>query len=397
MTTHSACRRDVTPWGGSTDASRGSKSGRGIADNGNTNNNGNTDSIGNTGGNPEIASMIAQQLQDLLPTIVTQIKNSANNQGNMNGGGEEDNTNGENNKGGHEHGNLRNKGNNNNGNGCSYKEFMASQTKEFDGKDGAIAYTRWVEKMELVIDMSNCAINQRVKYVAGLLTKKPGHVAKDCRATAKRVTPVNAINTINNPRACYECGSHDHFRNTYPKLNRAPGGFDAIVGVDWLSKLRTEIVCHERVIHILLPNGEILEVHGERLKENLKHLVSIKADEKKLEDISIVRDFPKVSLKYLTRLPAHRLIELQIDLIPKATLIAKASYHLEAFEMQELPNQLQELQDKGFIRPSHLPWGAPVLFVKKKDGSLFEYEHVVMNLTCLWPPAATVKNTCECR
>nr|GEW13994.1 reverse transcriptase domain-containing protein [Tanacetum cinerariifolium] len=366
---------------------RGSKSGRGIADNGNTNNNGNKDSIGNTGGNLDIAVMIAQRLRDLFLTIVTQIKNSANNQGNMNGGGGKDNINGENNKEGHEHGNLRNRGNNNNGNGCSYKEFMVSQPKEFDGKDGAIAYTRWVEKMELVIDMSNCVINQRVKYVAGLLTEKVltwwniqvqargratvvGMACDDFkRLLREEYCPCNGMQKLENKfwnhtmkkssekkKDDGEIGKQkdakgnnkrDRTRKGFVVTDfgkkEYKGGFDAIMGMDWLSKLRTEIVCHERVIHILLPNGKILEVHGEQLKENLKRLVSIKADEKKLEDISIVRDFPKVSPKDLTRLPAHRLIELRIDLIPKATPVAKASYHLEPFEMQELPNQLQEL------------------------------------------------------
>ncbi|GKA60948.1 reverse transcriptase domain-containing protein [Tanacetum coccineum] len=94
------------------------------------------------------------------------------NNGNGNGDGGEDNTNGENNKEGRENGNFRNGDNNNNENGCSYKEFLACQPKEFDGKGGAIAYTRWVEKMESVIDMSNCAINQRVKYAIGSLTEK---------------------------------------------------------------------------------------------------------------------------------------------------------------------------------------------------------------------------------
>ncbi|GKG03616.1 putative reverse transcriptase domain-containing protein [Tanacetum coccineum] len=50
------------------------------------------------------------------------------------------------------------------------------------------------------------------------------------------------------------------------------GSFDVIVGMDWLSKLKAEIVCHERIIRIPLPNGNVLEVHGERLEENLKHL-----------------------------------------------------------------------------------------------------------------------------
>nr|GEV55867.1 reverse transcriptase domain-containing protein [Tanacetum cinerariifolium] len=84
----------------------------------------------------------------------------------------ENNTNGENNKEERKHGNPRDGDNNNNGNGCSYKEFLACQPKEFDGKGGVIAYTLWVDKMESMIGMSNCAINQRVKYAAGSLTGK---------------------------------------------------------------------------------------------------------------------------------------------------------------------------------------------------------------------------------
>ncbi|GKA55820.1 hypothetical protein Tco_0754892 [Tanacetum coccineum] len=94
-----------------------------------------------------------------------------------------------------------------------------------------------------------------------------------------------------------------------------------------------------------------------------------KSDEKRLEDIPIVREFPKVFLEDLPRLPPVRQVELHIDLIPGATLVARTPYRLAPSEMQELSNQLQELADRGFIRPSTSPWGAPVLFVKKKDGS----------------------------
>ncbi|GJX76374.1 hypothetical protein Tco_0323185 [Tanacetum coccineum] len=170
MTTRSASRGGATARGGRTDACRGRGGGRGNAYNGDIGNNGNNDDIGNAGGNVDIAAMIAQQLQDLLPTIVTQINNITNNQGNDNGGSGYNNTNKENNEEGREQGNPRDGGGNNNGNRCSYKEFMACQPKEFDGKGGAITYTRWVEKMESVIDMSNCAINQRVKYAANSLT-----------------------------------------------------------------------------------------------------------------------------------------------------------------------------------------------------------------------------------
>ncbi|GKD21282.1 hypothetical protein Tco_1222985 [Tanacetum coccineum] len=131
MTTRNTGRGGVTPRGGRTGARRGRGGGRGNGGN------------GNNGGNPDIAAMIAHQLQACLPTIVTQISNSAINQGNGNGGGGEDKSNGENNERGHEHGNHRNGDNNYNGNICSYKEFLTCQLKEFDGKGGALAYTRW--------------------------------------------------------------------------------------------------------------------------------------------------------------------------------------------------------------------------------------------------------------
>ncbi|GJY54585.1 putative reverse transcriptase domain-containing protein [Tanacetum coccineum] len=94
-----------------------------------------------------------------------------------------------------------------------------------------------------------------------------------------------------------------------------------------------------------------------------------KSDEKRLEDMSVVREFPEVFLEDLPGLPPICHVEFQIDLIPGAAPIARAPYRLAPSEMQELSNQLQELTDRGFIRPSTSPWGAPVLFVKKKDRS----------------------------
>ncbi|GJX54069.1 putative nucleotidyltransferase, ribonuclease H [Tanacetum coccineum] len=94
-----------------------------------------------------------------------------------------------------------------------------------------------------------------------------------------------------------------------------------------------------------------------------------KSDEKKLEDIPVVKEFPDVFPEDLPGLPPVRQVEFQIDLIPGAAPVARTPYRLAPSEMQELSNQLQELTDRGFIRPSTSPWGAPVLFVKKKDGS----------------------------
>ncbi|GKA35955.1 hypothetical protein Tco_0722446 [Tanacetum coccineum] len=145
--------------------------------------------------------------------------------------------------------------------------------------------------------------------------------------------------------------------------------FYVTVGIDWLSKLKAKIVCFEKILQISLSNREILEVHGERPEGNLKQLMTMKVDELKLEDILVVRNYPGVFLKDLSGLPPSCEVEFRIDLIPEAMLVAKSPYRLAPMELQELSNQLKELQDKGFIRCSSLPWEAPMLFVKKKDGS----------------------------
>ena len=94
--------------------------------------------------------------------------------------------------------------------------------------------------------------------------------------------------------------------------------------------------------------------------------MTVKTKEKNLTDIPIVRDFPSVFPKDVSGLPPARQVEFRIDLVPGATPVAKAPYRLAPSELKELESQLQELHDKGFIRPSHSLWGAPVLFVKKK-------------------------------
>nr|GEZ50140.1 putative reverse transcriptase domain-containing protein [Tanacetum cinerariifolium] len=146
------------------------------------------------------------------------------------------------------------------------------------------------------------------------------------------------------------------------------GNFDVTVGMDWLSYHSAVIVCCEKVVHIPLSNGKILKIQGKRPNKDLKSLSCIKADEKKLEDIPIVRDFLEVFPDDLSGLPSVREIEFHIDQILGALPVVKSPYRLVPSEMLELSNQLKELQDKGFVRPSHSPWGVHVLFVKKKDG-----------------------------
>nr|GFB51226.1 putative reverse transcriptase domain-containing protein [Tanacetum cinerariifolium] len=91
--------------------------------------------------------------------------------------------------------------------------------------------------------------------------------------------------------------------------------------------------------------------------------------EKRLEDVPIIQDFPEVFPDELPGLPPPRQVGFRIDLIPDAAPVARAPYRLAPSKMKEFSEQLRQLSEKGFIRPSSSPWGAPVLFVKKKDGS----------------------------
>nr|GFA04857.1 putative reverse transcriptase domain-containing protein [Tanacetum cinerariifolium] len=174
------------------------------------------------------------------------------------------------------------------------------------------------------------------------------------------------------------------------------GSFDAIIGMDWLGKYQAVIVCAEKIIRIPWGNKTLI-IHGDGSNQRnttrlsiisytktekyvkkgfpifLAHIttkeVEDKSKKKRLEDVPIVRDFPEVFPEDCPGLPPTRPVEFQIDLVPSAAPIARAPYRLAPSEMKELAEQLKELSDKGFIRPSSSPWGAPVLFVKKKDGS----------------------------
>nr|GEX96694.1 putative reverse transcriptase domain-containing protein [Tanacetum cinerariifolium] len=96
-----------------------------------------------------------------------------------------------------------------------------------------------------------------------------------------------------------------------------------------------------------------------------------KSNEKQLEDVPIVQDFLEVFPEDLSCIPPTRQVKFQINLILSAAHVTRAPYRLAPSEMKELLDQLKELSDKGFIRPSSSPWGAPVLFVKKKNGSFW--------------------------
>ncbi|GJY12955.1 putative reverse transcriptase domain-containing protein [Tanacetum coccineum] len=143
------------------------------------------------------------------------------------------------------------------------------------------------------------------------------------------------------------------------------GSFDVIIGMDWLTKYHAVIICDENI----MPQEYLSKGCDVFLAHITTKEAKDKSEEKRLEDVPIVRDFPEVFPEDLPGIPPARQVEFQIDLVPGAAPVARAPYRLAPSEMKELAEQLQELSDKGFIRPSSSPWGAPVLFVKKKDGS----------------------------
>ena len=102
----------------------------------------------------------------------------------------------------------------------------------------------------------------------------------------------------------------------------------------------------------------------------LAYVINTKEVEKKVESVPVVCEFADVFPEELPGLPPVREVEFGIDLIPGTAPISIAPYRMAPAELKELKSQLQELTDKGFVRPSFSPWGAPVLFVKKKDGSM---------------------------
>ncbi|GKD46109.1 putative reverse transcriptase domain-containing protein [Tanacetum coccineum] len=157
------------------------------------------------------------------------------------------------------------------------------------------------------------------------------------------------------------------------------GSFDVIIGMDWLRRCHAVIMCDEK--HVQVPYGnETLTFRGKKSSNGRESRLTViscskaqeymakgcqvflarisakkeedKSEGKQLKDVPIVRDFPKVFPEDLPGLPQTRPVEFQIDLFPGAAPVARAPYLLASSEMKELSKQLQELSNKGFIRPN---------------------------------------------
>jgi hypothetical protein len=165
--------------------------------------------------------------------------------------------------------------------------------------------------------------------------------------------------------------------------------FNVILGMDWLSKYKAQMDCFTKTVTIQGIGGKIV-VLGERkavpsclislmtaqklIRKGcpvyLAHVRETKKGSVELANIPIVREYPDIFPEELPGFLPVREIEVSIDTLPRTSPIAQSPYRMAPAELDELKVRLQELLDKGFIRPSNSSWGAPVLFVKKKDDTL---------------------------
>jgi hypothetical protein len=142
-------------------------------------------------------------------------------------------------------------------------------------------------------------------------------------------------------------------------------GIDIIRGMDWLRKYDRVILCAKRAISWTKDDGTIVEFSAAIPAEQVSLLN--KVQETSLDEIGIVREYPDVFPEELPGMLPDRNIEFMFELLPGTPPISKRPYRMPVNEIVELKKQIPELQSKGFIRPSSSPWGAPVLFVEKKD------------------------------
>ncbi|XP_023773747.1 uncharacterized protein LOC111922420, partial [Cyanistes caeruleus] len=166
--------------------------------------------------------------------------------------------------------------------------------------------------------------------------------------------------------------------------------FDVILGMDWLSPCRAILDCHAKTVTLAMPGvpriewrgvtdyipGRVIsylkaqQMVGKGCLAYLAFVRDVGSETPSIDSVPVVREFPDVFPADLPGMPPDRDIDFGIDLVPGTQPISIPPYRMAPAELKELKEQLQELLDKGFIRPSVSPWGAPVLFVKKKDGTM---------------------------
>jgi hypothetical protein len=149
-------------------------------------------------------------------------------------------------------------------------------------------------------------------------------------------------------------------------------GIDIILGMDWLSKHKVLINCTKKSIKLTTPDGKKLEfvvepvvtANGVANRAKVNQMDAIQGSK-----VPVVNEFPDVFPKELSGMPPDRDIEFVIELKPGTAPIYKTPFRMTTLELAELKEHIKELLEKDFIHPSLSPWGAPMFFVPKKDGT----------------------------
>nr|GEU31148.1 hypothetical protein [Tanacetum cinerariifolium]GEW04120.1 hypothetical protein [Tanacetum cinerariifolium] len=330
-------------------------------------------------GVPDFSTIIAQQLQNLLPTIVAQVDDQGRGQGNDR--------------------NQNSNAVNDNIRGDDMSGYRGSEkVKYIAGSFVSIALTWWNSQIhtrgrEVVVGAGHVAYTDRFHKLArlvphlvtpeepktiqkavriactltdeafrnGSIKKNPkkrgnmGEPSKDrnVRDDNKSTKTRNAFATTANPIRREYTGSkaRGNHQNQVVAVNGDQAHGNQGRGREFM--LGVEEARHDRNI---MTDGKVLRVLGEKTEEKMRQLMSAKAKEKKQEEIVVVRDFFEVFSDDLFRLSLVQEIEFRIELIPGEMPVAKSPYRLAPFGLEELSGQLRELQDKGFIRPSSSPW-----------------------------------------
>jgi hypothetical protein len=147
---------------------------------------------------------------------------------------------------------------------------------------------------------------------------------------------------------------------------------DIILGMDWLGKHKVLIDCARKSVKLTTPDGKELEFIAEPVvtTKGIANRVKLnQLDASQGSEVPVVNEFPDVFPEELPGMPPNQDIEFVIELKPGTVPIYKTPFRMTTLEVAELKEHIRELVEKGFIRPSSSPWGAPVIFVLKKDGT----------------------------
>nr|GEV82381.1 reverse transcriptase domain-containing protein [Tanacetum cinerariifolium] len=356
--------------------------------------NGNVEGVNEgVGGTLDFSTIIAQQLQNLLPAILSQVSNQGY-VGNQNGNVVNENV----------QENVRNVLVNGNRVGCSYKEFLACNLKEYDGKGGAVVLTRWIDKMDSVKDMSGYSIDQKAKYIVGLFVEEfcPSHEMQKLETELWNHAMVRVGHAAKNERYVYGLAPQIHgmVAATKPKtmqnVVQISGALtDEAVRNGLIKKVKKRGIVGEprkdkngrdddnkrartrnafaTITNLARgnPQNQVVAVNEGQGRGNQGNQARGRAfmlgAEEAHQDPNIMTGIEPEDLGFSheVEITSGQLVEIdkeiefQIKLTPEATPVAKSPYHLVPFELEELSGQLKELQDKGFIRPSSSPWRAP--------------------------------------